>query len=233
MDLTSIFNLKYLPLQSFFFPVVVGLASSFTHCAGMCGPIHFFMASRGKAGKSIWFYHAGRIFGYGMLGLGIGILGHFFSLLTSPTFRLSASLAVVILYLFFGLGLLGFIPAKYQFENLFKHLFPAKLLGKISGPNSNKIWLLPAGMAASLLPCPSTHAVLLYSLGLNSIWKSFAAMVLLGLSTLPIFAVLSMKFISRPVWSGKLYQALLGITFLTLSVWRIYGIATLGPVSCH
>ena len=233
MELNSIFNLKLLPMGSLFFPVVVGFASSFTHCAGMCGPIHFFMASKGKVGNSIWLYHGGRIFGYGILGLLIGILGHFFSSLTSPTFRISAGIVLAILYLFFGLGLLGFIPAKYQFEKLLQFIFPVKFLGKISGSESNKIWLLPAGMAASLLPCPSTHAVLLWSLGLNSIWKSSASMILLGVSTMPIFAILSFKFISRPAWSGKLYQGLLGIIFLGLSVWRIYGLATRGPVSCH
>jgi sulfite exporter TauE/SafE len=64
-----------LPAAGALFPVAVGLGSSVTHCAGMCGPIHFFLASRSRDARSIWNYHAGRVLGYAVLGLLAGGLG--------------------------------------------------------------------------------------------------------------------------------------------------------------
>jgi uncharacterized protein len=228
-------------LGGFFFPVAVGLGSSFTHCAGMCGPIHFFLASKRGIGNSIWLYHAGRITGYGLLGAALGLLGHVFTGLASNGFRIGAALLLAFTYGAFGLGLLGWLPSGMNIEKRLGFLFPARFLSRLSASGSssgsssalNKAVLFPAGLTASLLPCPSTHAVLLWSLGLDHPWKSSLAMVLLGISTLPVFAVLSRGATSRPAWSGRFYQGMLGAAFLGLSAWRIYGIATQGPASCH
>jgi uncharacterized protein len=215
------------------FPIAVGLGSSFTHCAGMCGPIHIFLAAKGGHGKAVWLYHAGRITGYGVLGATLGALGQAFSALSSPEFRLSAGIALAALYTLFGLGLLGWLPSGLNLEKRLSFLFPARLMGRMSAAGSDRRVLFPAGLMASLLPCPSTHAVLLWSLGLGHAWKSGLAMVLLGVSTLPVFAVLLHGIPFRPAWSGRVYQGLLGFLFLGLSAWRIYGIATAGSASCH
>lgn len=219
------------------FPVAVGLGSSFTHCAGMCGPIHFFLASRGGFGRAIWLYHAGRITGYGLLGAAIGLLGHVFTGLTSPGFRIFAAASLAVIYSLFGLGLLGWLPKGWNPEKRLGAIFPSRWFGSLSASRAGRAALFPAGLAASLLPCPSTHAVLLWSLGLDQAWKSGLAMVLLGISTLPVFAVITRGAAARPAWSGRLYQGMLGAAFLGLSVWRIYGlatgIATHGTASCH
>ncbi|MEO6096035.1 MAG: sulfite exporter TauE/SafE family protein [Fibrobacteria bacterium] len=219
------------------FPVAVGLGSSFTHCAGMCGPIHFFLASRGGFGRAIWLYHAGRITGYGVLGAAIGLLGHLFTGLAAPGFRIFAAVALAVIYSLFGLGLLGWLPKGWNLEKRLGAVFPSRWFGTLSASRAGRAALFPAGLAASLLPCPSTHAVLLWSLGLDQAWKSGLAMVLLGISTLPVFAVITRGAAARPAWSGRLYQGMLGAAFLGLSVWRLYGLAnglaTHGSAGCH
>ena len=220
-------------MGGFLFPIAVGLGSSFTHCAGMCGPIHLFLAAKGGHGRAIWLYHAGRITGYGMLGAFLGAFSQAFSGLSSPAFRLSAGIALAALYTVFGLGMLGWLPSRFNLEKRLSFLFPFRLMGRLSASGSDRRVLFPAGLMASLLPCPSTHAVLLWSLGLGQAWKSGMAMVLLGMATLPVFAVLIHGIPFRPAWSGRVYQGLLGISFLGLSAWRIYGIATRGFESCH
>ena len=215
------------------FPVAVGLGSSFTHCAGMCGPIHLFLASKSANPGNIWVYHAGRISGYGALGAAVGFLGHTFASLSAYGFRLSAAIAVAALYAVFGLGLLGWLPPRLNLERLLGSLFPSRTFAGVSSGRPARAALFPAGLLASLLPCPSTHAVLFWSLGLDHAWKSSLAMVLLGISTLPVFAVLTRGWIARPAWSGRYYQALLGAAFLGLSAWRIYGFTRTGAPSCH
>ncbi|HKP95916.1 MAG TPA: sulfite exporter TauE/SafE family protein [Fibrobacteria bacterium] len=215
------------------FPLAVGLGSSFTHCAGMCGPIHLFLASKGCRGRRVWPYHAGRITGYGLLGAALGALGHALAGLSSPGFRALAAGFLALVYALFGLGLMGWLPSGMRLEKRLGFLFPGRLFGRLSAAGGTRGVLFPAGLAASLLPCPSTHAVMLWSLGLDSAWKSALAMVLLGIGTLPVFAVIAGAAGSRPAWSGRIYQGLLGAAFLGLSAWRMYGIATQGPASCH
>jgi uncharacterized protein len=215
------------------FPIAVGIGSSFTHCAGMCGPIHFFLASKSTRSHSIWLYHLGRISGYTLIGACLGILSQIFTGLSSTGFRLTAGILLALLYSLFGLGLLGWLPSAMNLEKNLGFLFPAKLFSRISNLGSRPQLLFPAGLMASLLPCPSTHAVMLWTMGLDSAWKAAGSMAMLGIATLPVFMVLPTRFFSRPAWSGRIYQGLLGVLFLGLSAWRIYGLATNGPGSCH
>ena len=215
------------------FPIAVGLGSSFTHCAGMCGPIHFFLASKGGFGKSIWLYHAGRIGGYAVMGALMGWAGYAFGSLSSPTARYAAGAILALLYFLFGLGLLGRIPPRFGLERRLGALFPSRWLGRLSANGGGRALLLPAGLAASLLPCPSTHAVLLWALSLHSAVKAAAAMAALGIATLPVFAVLSHAPAFRSAFTGKAYRYCLGAIFLGLCAWRLYALATRGTPSCH
>ncbi len=235
----------YLPKAlPFVFPIAIGLASSFTHCAGMCGPIHFMVAAKKTTNSPTNFYHAGRILGYTLIGLILGFLGHTFTILSTPQFHLGAAILLALAYILFGLGLIGWLPQKINFEKILGSLLPTKIINRFffknynqyanPNPNQSRGWIFfPAGVAASILPCPSTHAVMLWSLGLDQIWKSAFAMFILGISTLPIFVLLSHKILSKQIFSAHWYRLALGFSFLGLSAWRIYGIAIHGPTSCH
>src|SRR5690606_14738404 len=159
------------------FPIAVGLGSSFTHCAGMCGPIHILLSSHGRSG-SIWRYHAGRILGYGILGGAVGVLGQAVSGFSSPAFRITVGVFLALLYAAFGLGLLGFGSRSLDFEKRVGSLFPARWFGSLAASGAGRKALFPAGLAASLLPCPSTHAALLWGMGLQHAWMAFGGMIL-------------------------------------------------------
>lgn len=214
------------------FPVAVGLGSSFTHCAGMCGPIHIFLSANGRGG-SIWRYHAGRILGYGILGATVGTIGQAISGIPSPALRIGVGVFLASAYAAFGLGLLGFNSRAFDLERRLGGLFPARWFGSMSASGKGVRALFPAGLAASLLPCPSTHAVLLWGMGLDHAWKSAGGMVLLGISTLPVFAVLPLGAKAIPDWLRIRYRGILGTAFLGLSAWRLYILATAGAMACH
>jgi sulfite exporter TauE/SafE len=220
------------------FPVAVGLGSSFTHCAGMCGPIHLFLSSSKKeGGGSVWFYHAGRISGYTALGLAAGIFGSWLTAWDTPALKATAGWALAALYLFFGWQLLGWMPGKWRLETYLGSLFPSRWFGRLaaSGGTRKAAMLFPAGLAASLLPCPSTHAVLLFGIGLSHPLQSGLAMAALGISTLPVFAVLPWvrpRGGSRSLFSRH-YGGLLGLTFMGLAAWRVYGAVSAGTPACH
>jgi sulfite exporter TauE/SafE len=222
------------------FPVAVGLGSSFTHCAGMCGPIHILLSScAGSASfKAIWPYHAGRILGYGFLGLVVGLVGQSVASLPSQPLRLAIGTAFAVIYAVFGLGLMGWTTFGAALERKLGSLFPSRWFGALAASGAGRKALFPAGLAASLLPCPGTHAVLLYGIGLGQAWKSAGAMLLLGVSTLPVFAMLPLGAKAVPGWIRIRYRGLLGMAFLGLSAWRIASLAlaataAVPTASCH
>lgn len=219
------------PAAGALFPVAVGIASSATHCAGMCGPIHFFLASRTGHGM-IWRYHAGRILGYALLGLLAGSLGSLLDGLSGTAFRSTAGWTLAVLYGFFGLQLLGGLPRRLRLETYAGRLFPARAFGRWAADGKAGSLLLPAGLAASLLPCPSTHAVLLFGVGLGKPALAAAAMAALGLSTLPMFALIPRR-LPAGIPLARHYGTALGILFIGLSAWRVYGAAFAGTPSCH
>jgi sulfite exporter TauE/SafE len=216
------------------FPLAVGLGSSFTHCAGMCGPIHLFLSARDPGNAAPWAYHAGRILGYGILGVTVGALGGALEALSSAQFRAGAAFSLAALYALFGLGLLGWMPKGLDAERLLGRIFPARLFRALSsGAGSRRPVLFGAGLAASLLPCPSTHAVLLWGLGTGSPLGAGAGMLTLGIATLPMFAVLARGSRRIPARAKSWYRGGLGAAFLGLSAWRIYAWAALGAAACH
>jgi hypothetical protein len=228
------------PATGALFPVAVGLGSSVTHCAGMCGPIHFLLASQRGAGRAVWLYHAGRILGYAVLGLLAGSVGSALAggLTGGPAgevLKTAAAWTLAVLYGLFGLQLLGWLPRAFRLETHAAALFPARAFGRLAAEGRAGTVLFPAGLLASLLPCPSTHAVLLFAVGLGDPLLGAAAMAALGAATLPVFALIPRR---RPA-AGSLARGFgnaLGLVFLGLAAWRVYGVAfphLAGAPACH
>lgn len=219
------------PAAGALFPIVVGLGSSVTHCAGMCGPIHFFLASRAGSG-SVWTYHAGRVLGYALLGAAAGSLGGLADALSGASARGAAGWLLALIYGYFGLQLLGVLPRRLRLEIQAGRLFPSRWFGRLAAEGRAGSFLFPAGLLASLLPCPSTHAVILFGMGLGSPLLGAAAMAALGLSTLPMFALIPRSLPQGLPWA-RYYGSALGAVFLGLSAWRVYGAAFAGTPACH
>lgn len=218
-------------------PVAIGLGSSVTHCAGMCGPIHFFLASRAGLGHAVWRYHAGRVVGYAALGglaglVGSSLAGGLTAGTSGEVIKTVAAYGLILAYALFGLQLLGWMPRALRLETLAARLFPSRLFGRWTAEGPARAMLFPAGLAASLLPCPSTHAMLLFGIGLANPWAAAGAMALLAVSTLPVFAAIPRRLPSR-IPLARHYGTVLGLLFLGLSAWRLYGAAFSEAPACH
>lgn len=227
------------------FPIAVGLGSSLTHCAGMCGPIHFFFA-RQNGKKAAWKYHAGRILGYALLGAAAGWMGSLAVGSDSPAWRRTALFVLAGAYAIFGLNLLGagsFVAARIrpwlhsrfgtgrQSPSRWAGLGVSRLLRRADGsPRSG--WLFPVGLLASLLPCPSTHAGLLFALGLGRPDAGAAAMLALGVATLPVFVLIPVTIPDKLAWARR-YAHVLGLVFLGLAAWRLAGGLWMPETACH
>jgi sulfite exporter TauE/SafE len=208
-------------LGAFAFPVGVGLLSSLTHCAGMCGPIHLFLAR--ESGRALWLYHAGRIAMYTLLG---GLAGGLSRSVTFPGMRW----VWVALYLVLGLRLIGvpLWPAQWGVRYggwLMHRLRP--LTQRAASGDKNILFVL--GFAAGLLPCATTQAGLAWAVASGHPVTGAAGMALLGAGTLPLFLAVPRKWIPTGTW----YHDLLGVLMILLAGWKVYTMAFTSSPSCH
>jgi sulfite exporter TauE/SafE len=180
--------------------LLAGLVGSL-HCIGMCGPILLsFSQVFEDAGRSrrtprtsfafdFTWYHAGRIWTYGVLGFVAGWAGH--GLRATSEYLgwqrpLSAVLGLIVV--FSGLALLGVIPG-------------LRILGGAKGCDVNRVggpaWLqallrapgrlprLLLGATMGLLPCGLVYAMLAVAATLPTPLHAAAGMFVFGAGTLP------------------------------------------------
>lgn len=180
--------------------LVAGLAGSL-HCIGMCGPILFSFSQviddaarrRGEPLRSVRFdfawYHAGRIWTYGMLGFLAGWAGQ--GLRAGSDYlgwQRPLSVAVGVIVILSGLALLGVIPG-LRFLTSPKTCdterlrAPSWLLGMLRAPGRLPRLLLGATMG--LLPCGLVYAMLAIAATLPSPAHAALGMVVFGVGTLP------------------------------------------------
>ena len=201
--------------------LLAALAGSL-HCIGMCGPILLAFSgamARGSDGdgdgrqqhssRIAWgfaWYHVGRIWTYGMLGLLAGFVGccvrHSSSL---ATWQRAVGLALGALVVLVGLALLGLIPGLR--------------LDKSGTCGMKKVWGMPAlrsllrtnsiaarlllGAIMGLLPCGLVYAMLAIVASLPTPGHAALGMVIFGIGTIPSLttALVTAQFI--PVrWRG-------------------------------
>jgi uncharacterized protein len=225
----------------------IGLFSSLTHCAGMCAPIHFFLAARG--GVAVYAYHFGRIVTYIILGTLAGGLGHgLWHAPASTLSRIGAS-TLALVYALMALHWFGVLPWAVWIEKGLKplatlarkgmrldHVTPTQTSDSVSDMGRT-FGFLGAGLAGGLLPCPTTQAGLLLAIGLGHASAGALAMALLGLGTLPVFVAL------RPAWAKRLsqgprrfaraYGITLGLVFFALAIAKVHGAWFAAAPRCH
>lgn len=230
----------------------VGLFSSLTHCAGMCAPIHFFLAAKG--GLAAYTYHFGRIITYVFLGALAGGLGH--GLWHAPASTLSrigaSSLALV--YALMALHWFGVLPWAAWMERVFKPLatlarkgmrLEALRGGQAQDADAGEFAFglgrlarfFGAGLAGGLLPCPTTQAGLLMAIGVGHASSGALVMLVLGMGTLPVFVALRptwMRLISQgPRRFARAYGFALGLVFIALAVAKVHGAWFVAAPRCH
>jgi sulfite exporter TauE/SafE len=215
-------------VETYWLAITLGIGSSFTHCAGMCGPIQFTI-QRSESKTATFYYHMGRITGYTLLGL---ILGGLFKAqeiaLPASAKQYSATL-LGLLYIVFAIA---FIKKDSKLEKHLSFLFPNKLFAKyLNSPNGYSFF--PAGLMASLLPCPTTIAALGYALYLQHPYSSAMSMLLFGTATLPFFILLSSKSVKHFFNYSKVAPKLFGLLFLFLAFQKIHGAWFSQVPTCH
>ena len=211
-------------------PFLIGLGSSFTHCSGMCLPIHLVVQKQTLHSVALILFHLSRIVGYALIStvLFLGVKGlHFFSSDSYNGIFLSITVA---LYIVFGLWYLKWLP--FDPEKIFQKFFPAQSYKKVMIKKGVR-WMIPLGLMNSMLPCPSSFALFLWVLNTENVNAALAGSFLFGVGTLPVFAVTLHRLFADKVLGSLIFQRSLGVYFLVLSAWKVYQFQINATMTCH
>ena len=216
--------------------LMLGLASGFSHCIGMCGIFvvsYAGMPSKGEARRLLHparhvLFHGGRLAALALLGLAggmIGALGHRWA-----SAQGAVSLAVGLVMLGLALGLAGFVPRFRLPEPDVLGAGGGRVRRAYSAVLRSHSALKPLGIGifVGLLPCGLTYNALLATFTLRPL-SGALLMLCFGLGTVPgllalalfgnvLFGGLLMRMPFRVAMTrvSALLMAALGLAFL----WR-------------
>lgn len=176
---------------------LVGLAGSFIHCLGMCGPFVLgqVAARAGTADRpygelqrlkegALIPYHLGRIATYGGLGAAAGLFGA--ALLALPGLRLAAAALLILAALALMAQILPklaiFLPANRLAGPLADMV--VRMAGKSAAPRT-PFALFRFGLLLGFLPCGFLWGALAAAAASGSAWSGMAAMAAFGCGTAP------------------------------------------------
>ena len=196
---------------------LTGLAGSL-HCVGMCGPLLLGFSSVLDAGGEkrhrldFAYYHAGRLWTYGLLGLIAGWAG---SGLREGSIHLGwqKPLAILIAVLVIGSGAaaLGWIPGlRFELSSPGTCLKPLQPGTSRSSPlgrtlasflrQPSRSGRLLLGAVMGLLPCGLVYTVLLIAATLPTPLHAAVAMICFGAGTLPALSAVVLAGRLAPPW---------------------------------
>ena len=169
-----------------------GLAMSLGHCLGMCGPLVGGLAGaqreqglsmRGIAGAHL-LHHLGRLTSYALIGFVFALAGTAVRLSTTARgVQGGLSLAMGLLMVLLGLGLLGLLPTRRFIEGGRLAMAIYRLTSGLRTARGPAAWWL-MGMANGFLPCGPVWAVAAGTATTNPL-AGAAAMFVFGLGTVP------------------------------------------------
>lgn len=163
--------------------LVTGMVGSL-HCVGMCGPLvlglPFYTLPKHKAYVAMFLYNVGRAISYSFLGLLIGLVGNFASIIGWLQ-ALSVVSGIVIVLLSFSQ--ISFLP-KFYWLAKFQALISKALAKAVHNNNIGSFFKI--GLLNGLLPCGLVYIALLTSLALGSVTKSTLFMFFFGIGTFPL-----------------------------------------------
>ena len=197
---------------------ILGLTGSL-HCAGMCGPLSFaFTQGRGFAFR-LFFYQAGRLAMYAVLGGLVATFGRQFIPVS-----LQGYIAIILGGLMLLTGLLGFNLDRLTnnvkgLHNLTIRL--AKISGKfMAGPPP---LLFVAGIFNGLIPCGLIWFALLWSMAAPTTFDGSLLMFAFGLGTLPalLMATWGLKKLQTRRQFNRLLRKAYPVAFVLLGLWFI------------
>lgn len=176
-----------------------GFLMSLGHCIGMCGPIVAAVsmgqraAGRGRFRLALasLTYHAGRIAGYGLIGVALGVIGSAAFLPGARAYQGWFSIASGLLMILLGLGLLGILPTRRWVESSRAGRIVAARMRGLLGARSHA-GLLLLGFANGFLPCGPVAAAAVSAAATRSPVHGGLSMLAYGLGTIPALVVLGL-----------------------------------------
>lgn len=199
---------------------VAGLVGSL-HCIGMCG---CFAVACGGSVRQSFFWHAGRLTTYMVLG---ALAGAFGGAIPGPGWVAGAVSTLLILW--FALVLAGILPEpKVRIPGV-----QEAASNLISRPEAGARYLF--GLANGLLPCGLVYATLAIPVALGEPGPGAAAMLLFGLGTVPALAAVTFGLRKAALQDMRI-RRLLAAAVLLAGLWSIgmrQGLIGGGPMMNH
>ncbi|WP_396180893.1 sulfite exporter TauE/SafE family protein [Flavobacterium sp.] len=201
--------------------LIFGFISSL-HCVGMCGPIAMMLPIDQNNSFKKWIqiatYQLGRVVAYASLGLLFGVLGSGFFF---AGFQQQLSILVGVLMI-----LIAIIPekklAQYNFSKpIYKLISTVKTQLGLQFKNKSYKSLFLIGLFNGYLPCGMVYVALFGAMAMNHVFLGSLYMILFGLGTIPLMAVVvnffkstSFTFYAKFQKAIPVLMILMGILFI-------------------
>lgn len=189
------------------FPVfLIGILGSI-HCVGMCGGFALTIAQASKHRNGFLTrqlsYYAGKTLTYVFLGILAGGMGATLGSLFRESQQVF-SVAVGIILIVIGAGLVGWIRPVNLLGNVFRLRSYSRAIGRLMQKKS-KIASFSVGIMNGFLPCGLVYAALALAAASESAYAGALQMGVFGLATIPaLFLVASAGALMKPVWRNRL-----------------------------
>jgi sulfite exporter TauE/SafE/copper chaperone CopZ len=213
------------PMTSFF----IGIIASLSSCLAIVGGLVLSLSAKvtqdgGSTKKPFILFHAGRLFGFAILGGILGLIGEVIGInfLLSSILGLIASTVMILL----GLNLLGIFKKN-------KITLPSGIFSFFRKAESTTWAPIIVGLGTFFLPCGFTQSMQISALSSGSFTSGFLIMFSFALGTLPVLAILSFGSVS---FSHSRYAPLFfksaGVVVVGLGVFALLsGLAGVGIIS--
>ena len=204
--------------------LLAGLAGSFSHCLGMCGPLVILAGARysrrGIASIPLHLlYHTGRILVYTLMGIVAGVLGAALSRAAAVA-HIPGILSLLMggLVILAGLSYLGWLPfwkRKLHPNNWWQ----GAMRRAMQAPGLRGIFLL--GMLNGLLPCGLVYQALSITAASAQPVLAGLGMLVFGMATIPGLVIIGVgtQFLAiatrqKLVWIGGVFVVVVGIVLI-------------------
>jgi sulfite exporter TauE/SafE len=173
---------------------LIGIIASLSSCLAIVGGLILSLSAKvsqdqwGKiAKKPIFLFHAGRLFGFAILGGILGLIGEAIGInfLLSSILGLIASTVMILL----GLNLLGIFKKN-------RITLPSGIFSFFRKAESTTWAPIIVGLGTFFLPCGFTQSMQISALSSGSFTSGFLIMFSFSLGTLPVLALLSFGSVS-------------------------------------
>ena len=212
---------------------MVGLTASL-HCVGMCGPLVMTIT---KNPLENFIYHLGRLLGYSLLTIFIGLVGQTVWQGIATEYKTAFIVVVAAAYIFIGLRQFSSKTKKIglpkNLDNIYRRILAKTINSKMNGNLKSLIF----GSLSVLLPCGVLYGFILGMVSIHSLPLALLSVLLFWMGTLPALSIVSGLFqkFSNPL--NKYYPRIIGTSYLCLGLGIIgyrYYISLHAPAgSCH